>query len=73
MNTPTNELRVAPLAVGTRDAAKLLGLSERSIAELVARQEIPSFKLGGRRLFSVEALRAWIAAKAETAESEATQ
>jgi len=49
-----------PLAVGTCGAGKLLDISERSVAELVAKNAIPSFKIGGRRLFSIKALDAWI-------------
>jgi excisionase family DNA binding protein len=70
--TSTHKPQIEPITVGALAASKLLGLSERSIAELVSRDEIPSIKLGGRRLFSVEALKAWIAAKVEAAKSEAT-
>ena len=72
--TLTHETPLPPLAVGTRGAGKLLDISERNIAELVAKNAIPSFKIGGRRLFSVEALKAWIAAKvAAAAEIEAAE
>lgn len=45
------------LLVGGREAARLLGMSQRSIE----RHGLPSIRIGGRRLYSVDALRAWIA------------
>jgi excisionase family DNA binding protein len=71
MNPPTNEPPLPPLAVGDRGASQLSGLSTRTIAELVSRNAIPSFKIGNRRLFSVKALDAWVDAMSAAAESEA--
>lgn len=68
---PSHEPRIEPITVGARRAAEMLDISERTVAELVSREEIPSIKLGGRRLFSVEALKAWIAAHVEAAGSGA--
>ena len=61
MNTqPYEAPLLPPLSVGDREAARLTGLSARTIADLVSRNAIPSFKIGGRRLFSVKALDGWV-------------
>lgn len=49
-----------PLAVRARDAAKILGVSERTLAKFVAAGEIPSAKIGKSRLFRVAALEQWL-------------
>lgn len=51
-----------PLAVDTRTAARLLSISVRYLRQLVRRGEIPSLRLGRRRLFRVEDLRRWLEA-----------
>jgi excisionase family DNA binding protein len=48
-----------PILVNVRTASEMLSISERSIAELVKTGKIPSVKIQGRRLFDVEALKAW--------------
>jgi excisionase family DNA binding protein len=48
------------LSVGLRDAAGVLGLSHRTIQGMVQRGELPSFKVGDRRLLSVAELRRWV-------------
>ena len=63
MTVPMIDVVMEPLAVSIRDAAKLIGISERSIAQLVADGEIPSFKHGGRRLIDVNEIRRWVAGK----------
>jgi excisionase family DNA binding protein len=44
------------LAVGIAEAARRLGLSPRTVAKLVSRQELPSRKVGRRRIIPVQAL-----------------
>jgi excisionase family DNA binding protein len=46
------------LAVGIAEAARRLGVSTRTIAELIARKQLPSRKLGRRRLIPTKALEA---------------
>ena len=59
------------LAVGIRDAAGVLGLSHRTVQSMAKRGDLPSFKVGGRRLLSVAALRRWVETRqAGHAESE---
>ena len=48
------------LAVGMVEAARRLGLSARTVATLVSRHELPSRKVGRRRIIPVAALDAFI-------------
>jgi excisionase family DNA binding protein len=50
----------AVLAVGIMEAARRLGLSPRTIATLIARRELPSRKVGRRRIIPVDALQAFL-------------
>lgn len=47
-----------PLAVDEISAAKLLGLSRSSVRR---NRTIPFAKVGGRRLYPVDRLKAWLA------------
>ena len=59
-------LCVEPLAVGTDDAARLLGVSRPTLYTLLNQSDFPSFRVGGRVLISVEGLREWIAQQTQT-------
>ena len=48
------------LAVGMVEAAWRLGLSTRTVATLALRQELPSQKVGRRRIIPVAALEAFV-------------
>ena len=48
------------LAVGMAEAARRLGLSARTVATLVLRSELPSRKVGRRRIIPVNALEAFV-------------
>ncbi len=50
--------RCEVLAVSVAEAAALMNISRAKLYELIGRGEIPSIKLGGRRLVRVDALRA---------------
>src|SRR2546426_1033464 len=50
----------AILAVDVPEAARRLGLSSRTVATLVARRELPSHKVGRRRIVEVAALKEFI-------------
>ena len=52
------------LAVPVPEACELLGGIHRDTLYELMRAGLPSFTLGRRRMFSVEALRAWVAARA---------
>jgi excisionase family DNA binding protein len=48
------------LAVGMAEAARRLGLSARTIATLIVRRQLPSRKVGRRRIIPVVALEAFV-------------
>jgi excisionase family DNA binding protein len=48
------------LAVGLAEAARRLGLSARTVATLVLRRELPSRKVGRRRIIPVVALESFL-------------
>lgn len=52
------EQQVAPILVPLRRAADLLGVSVRTIQNLIAAKELPSRKIGRRRLIPHSALQA---------------
>ena len=49
-----------PLAVGMAEAARRLGLSPRTVATLVADKQLPSVKVGRRRIIPVSALEEFV-------------
>lgn len=49
------------ILVGVREAAAMLGISPRMVHELVRTGELPSVRIGARRLFRPETLKAWAA------------
>src|SRR4029077_9500809 len=51
------------LAVGIGEAARRLGLSARTVASLVLRRELPSRKVGRRRIIPVAELEAFVRGK----------
>lgn len=58
--------KLEPLAISASEAARLLGVSKPTIYQYINREGFPSFKLGGRTLVSVEGLRKWVKAQAES-------
>ena len=49
------------LTLNVPDAAKVLGISERKLRDLIARGEFPpAVRIGGRVLVSTRALAEWI-------------
>lgn len=48
------------LAVGTTEAARLLGVSRPTLYQLLNRADFPSFRVGSRVLISVAGLQAWV-------------
>ena len=62
-STEVDELSMTPLCVGKREAAKLLGISERTLTTWTAAGEIPSILIHGRRLYPIEPLQEWIRKK----------
>ena len=54
------------LAVGIVEAARRLGLSARTVASLVLRKELPSRKVGRRRIIPVVALESFLRSDEES-------
>lgn len=52
-----------PLAVSPTDAARLLGVGRTRLYEELSSGDLPSFRLGRRRLIRVTAIEAWIKAR----------
>ena len=52
---------VPRLLVDARQAARMLGVSVRTLYDLLARGELPSVRVNGRRMFRPESLAAWVA------------
>lgn len=46
------------------EAAKAVGVSRRTMYELIHREDFPSLKVGGRRLISREGLAEWVRTQA---------
>lgn len=63
MPSDTTPTKPGPLLVDRREAARLLGVSAGTIDNLRLRGELPSIKVASRRLFPIEGLRAFIAAR----------
>jgi excisionase family DNA binding protein len=57
------KITATPLCIGKRDAANLLGISERTLTTRSIEGEIPSLVIGGRRLYPFDLLQEWIRKK----------
>ncbi len=69
MTTTVPTAEAQPLAVDSFGAARLLGVSESHWRVMLAGGRVPpGFRLGRRRLWSVDELRNWIAAGAPSAD-----
>jgi len=55
---------VQPLAYRPRDAAKALGVSERTLWTWTKRGDVPHARIGGRLLYPVAVLERWLSKKA---------
>lgn len=60
MDTPTPPPEPV-LFWNVSDVAKLLQISEQKVRDMVMYDQIPSVKLGGRRMFVPAQIRAWVA------------
>jgi len=61
------------LAVGMTEAARRLGLSARTVATLVLRRELPSRRVGRRRIIPVVALEAFVRSDHGTGRARSTK
>ncbi len=67
---------IQPLSVGIRQAARLLGMSERTVWDLVSAGKIPHIQPGGKGgkiLFRVATLDRWLADNETTAPRQPAQ
>jgi len=56
---------MAELVYNVTEAAKALGISRRSMYELMHREDFPTLKIGRRRLISKELLAQWVRDQAQ--------
>lgn len=61
---PVESDSVQRLAYTVEEAAEAMGISRRSMYNLINREGFPTLKVGGRRLISVELLAEWVRAQA---------
>ena len=55
---------LAPLALRAREAARMLGISERALWTLTSSREIPHVRVGKAVLYPVDELKAWLSERA---------
>lgn len=54
------EVELEPLLFGAKDAAKLLGIGERTLWELTREGAFPIVRLKNRTLWAADELHAWV-------------
>lgn len=59
LNEPTP--KYAPIAVSPDEAARLAGIGRTTLYAALAKGDLPSIKIGTRRLVRVDAIREWLA------------
>ena len=59
LNDPTP--KHAPIAVSPDEAARLAGIGRTTLYAALAKGDLPSIKIGTRRLVRVDAIREWLA------------
>ena len=55
---------MAELTYSVTEAAEALGVSRRTMYDLINREDFPTLKVGGRRLISRELLAEWVRVQA---------
>ena len=59
-NTNENSPKHPPIAVSPDEAARLAGIGRTSLYAALAKGDLPSIKIGTRRLIRVDAIRDWL-------------
>lgn len=54
------QVRTRPLAVAPAEAARLAGIGRTRLYEAITNGELPTLKLGSRRLIKLVDLEAWL-------------
>ena len=57
----TAPIKVEPLALSPREAAKALSIGRTSLYSLIAQGRIPSARIGNRRVIPVDGLKVFLA------------
>ena len=60
---------ITPLLVGVEEAARILGVSKRTLYHLIAEGSLPSVRIRGRRLLRLETLAEWVKTREFRSES----
>ncbi|PRW84533.1 DNA-binding protein [Pseudomonas simiae] len=60
-----SESRANPNSVGVEDGARLIGVARSAMYDYIGRGEIPTFKLGRRRLILFKSLEAFVSRQAQ--------
>ncbi len=68
-----NKVGIERLAVNAQEAARMLGISERTLWARAGEGVIPTKRLGGRVLFPIEALRNLLNADWDNSDKEDEQ
>lgn len=63
---------MAELTYNVTEAAEALGVSRRTVYDMMHREDFPTLKIGGRRLISRELLAEWVRAQAGGQKNTAT-
>ncbi|MBC6443339.1 MAG: helix-turn-helix domain-containing protein [Rhodobacteraceae bacterium] len=63
MKNAVNTHQHAPLAVSPDEAARLAGIGRTTLYAALAKGDLPSIKIGTRRLIRVEAILDWLKAR----------
>lgn len=58
--TPVSNVEPDRLAVNRREAARMLGISERLLWTWTNSGRVPHARMGGRILYPLDLLRAWL-------------
>lgn len=66
-NTNETNSKHAPFAVSPDEAARLAGIGRTTLYAALAKGDLPSIKIGTRRLIRVDAIRDWLARNEQTA------
>ncbi len=63
MNNRNDTDGCEPLALGMHQAARVMGISQRTLFTLLKAGDVPHVRIGRRVLFRRAALEAWLAAR----------
>jgi len=65
--TPVTEQPIEPLSLRPRDAARALGISERTLWDWTRTERLPHVRIGNVVLYPVGCVKQWLADRADAA------